>query len=331
MKTPHINRTAALCLGIGLLFAAQSCEVRDDYPTFEHEQVEGEEDFIPEDNDILPITQRIMDGTAYFKTFLMDSARTIWQGCEYTHIRFLDDLDRRVSMHVLEIDRTKADVSIQALSPFGEYLYHVAQPLPDMMRMNEPKMNGTLLAAITGAELSAGQPFCTHVQNGRLIVERANKTRPMVGVRKDNGAIEVLNSPHATDFPVPAVDAAQYSQIIGGANWMLFRHDGKDMEMDYSSTTTIARTSIGFTPGMQKIYCIAVDGVDDLSAGIMLNSKRTVFKALGCNQAFYTRGSAFSSLGLRQETASGHAYALKNLPPGGTPGGINYAFGFVAR
>jgi len=331
MKTSHINKIEAVCLGIGLLFAAQGCEVRDDYPKFDRTEVEAEEDILPEDNDILPITQRIMDGTAYFKTFLLDSAQTIRPGFEYTHVRFLDEFDRRVSMHILEIDRSKADVSIQALSPFGEYLYHVAQPLPEMMRMNEPKVTGTLVAAITGAELSGGQPFSTHVQNGRLIVERTNKTRPMVGVRKDNGAIEVLNSPHATNFPMPNVDVAQYSQIIGGSNWMLFRHAGQDLEENYNTTTTIARTSIGFTPDMQKIYCIAVDGVDDFSAGIMLNSKRTVFKALGCNQAFYTRGSGFNALALRQETASGHEYVLKNLPQGGTPGGINYAIGFVVK
>jgi len=300
MKTQHIQNTAAVCLSIGLLFAVQGCEVRDDYPTFEREEVTVEEDIIPEDSDIAPLTQSIMDGTAFFKTFLMDSVQTIHPAVAYTHIRFLDEFDRKVSMHVLEIDRSKADISIQALSPFGDYLYHVGQPLPDMMRMNEPKMAGTLLAAITGGDLTAGRPTATYVQNGRLIVERTSKTLPMVGVRKDNGAIAILNSPSTADHPVPDVEVDQYSQIIGGTNWMLFN----GIERVYTTTTTIARTSIGFTPDMQKIYCIAVDGVNDFSAGIMLNSLRTIFRALGCDNAFYTRGAAFNALGLRQPTAS---------------------------
>jgi|GEM_PF-5800534 len=66
---------------------------------------------------------------------------------------------------------------------------------------------------------------------------------------------------------------------------------------------------------MQKIYCIAVDGVEDFSAGIMLNSKRMVFKALSCNQAFYTRGSGFNALALAEKP----------------PAGINYAIGFVVK
>jgi len=53
---------------------------------------------------------------------------------------------------------------------------------------------------------------------------------------------------------------------------MLFNRIG----WGYTTTTTIARTSIGFTPDMQKIYCIAVD---DFSAGIMLNSQRAMFRA----------------------------------------------------
>jgi len=65
--------------------------------------------------------------------------------------------------------------------------------------------------------------------------------------------------------------------------------------------------------------------------GMMPNSKRRVFKALGCDQAFHTRGSAFSSPGLRQPTASGHEYVLKNFPQSGTPGAINDAIGFVLR
>lgn len=313
-----------------LLFTMKSCEVRDDYPTFEPKEEEIIEDIIPPDNNITALTQKIIDGTSFFKTFLLDSTQTIHNGVEYTHIRFLDEFDRKVSMHVLEIDRSKANVTIQGISPFGDYLYHVGQALPEMMQMNESKMNGTLIAAIVGGAITDGRPTATHVQNNRLIVKRTSKVLPMVGVRKDNGVIEVLNSPDATLFPVPDVDDTQYSQIIGGTNWMLYNGN----EVSYTTTTTVARTSIGFTPDMQKIYCIAVDGVNDFSAGIMLNSKRTIFKALGCNNAFYTNGSATNSLGVRLANSSvpnGYEYVLKNFPQSGIPGAINYGIGFVVK
>lgn len=330
MKKQYNKNTAKICLGFAWLFMMISCEVRDDYPTFEPKEEEIIEDIIPADNDITPLTQKIIDGTSFFKTFLLDSTQSIHVGIEYTHIRFLDEFDRKVSMHVLEIDRSKVNVTIQGLSPFGDYLYHVTQILPEMMEMNEPKMNGTLIAAIPGGAITTGQPSSTHVQNGRVIVERPNKVLPMVGVRKDNGAIEVLNSPSTTTYPVPVVNVEEYSQIIGGTNWMLY--DGDDVT--YTTTTTVARTSIGFTPDMQKIYCIAVDGVNDFSAGIMLNSKRTIFKALGCDNAFYTNGSATNSLGVRVPSKSGrfgYEYVLKNFPQSGEPGGINYAIGFVVE
>jgi len=313
--------------GISLLATAffASCTQRDDYPDFSNLQPDlPVEDIIPPDVQVTPLVQKIQSGSEFFKTFLIDSSETIVDGVEYTHVRFLNNIDQKVSMHILEIDRSQANIGIQALSPHNDYLYST-QVLPEMMLMNQRTAQGTIVAAIVGDAFSSGTPTGTYVRNGRVIKTNSSRTIPYVAVEKATNEIVFLNSPNATDFPEPIINPADYTHIIGGQNWMLF----KGAEWVYTTTTTVARTSIGFTADMQKIYAITVDGVNDFSAGVSLNNLRTVYKAIGCSTAFYTNGSASSSLAVKK--AGVDEWILKNFPQSGVAGGIANAIGFVVK
>jgi len=330
MKNVYLKIGAVVQTATVLLMGMNSCTVRDDYPVFERKEEIIIEDIIPPDNVISPISQKIKDGTSYFKTFLIDSTKIVVTGVEYTHLRFISDIDQKVSMHIVEVDRSKGDFNIQALSPFGDYLYASTQQLPEMMKMNERLVDSDkqLVAAIVGGTIGtsvAGKPSYTYVQNNRIITTNTLLTYPAVGVRKSDKSIRVLNTFDNLVYPVTPIVAADYSQLISGTNWMLYYGH----EALYSTTTKVARTAIGFTPDMQKIYLITVDGVDAFSDGIMLNDFRLVYKALGCNSAFYTNGTTSNALAIKSPEEEKLGYKLKNLPA--TPPSISYAIGIVAK
>lgn len=311
-------KTLFVPLIVGMIFS--SCKQRDDYPDFSNlEPPVVEEDIIPADNDILPITQRIKSNAPFLKTFLLDSNKTVTTGIEYTHIRFLNDLDQKVSMHIVEMDQSKKKVSMVALSPFDDYLYSTQQ-LPEMMKMNQETLSSKLMVGIVGDNHSAGTPTGTYVKKGRVIKTNTSLTLPYIGMKKGSSEILFLNSPNTTDFPVPAIVPSEYSNLIAGQNWMLFN----GVDVVYTTTTTVARTAIGMTADKQKLYAISVDGVNDFSAGISLNNFRTIFKALGCSVAFFTSGSATNAIAVREQDN----FVLKNKPAATLPVVAN-AIGFV--
>jgi exopolysaccharide biosynthesis protein len=315
-----------------ILTAVSSCSVRDDYPVFEEKEELIIEDVIPPDNDTSPVTHKIQNGTSYFKTFLIDSTKTILSGVEYTHLRFISNIDQKVSMHIVEIDRSKGDYNIQALSPFGDYLYATNQETTEMMKMNERFVpnNKQLVAAIVGGTVGtsvAGKPSYTYVQNDRVISTNTTLTYPAVGVLKSDKSIKVLNTYSNTIYPVTVIQPANYSQLISGTNWMLYHGH----EAVYSTVTKVARTAIGFTEDMSKIYLIAVDGVNAFSDGITLNDFRTVFKSLGCHSAFYTNGSGSNALAVKSISSSKNGYDLKSIPTTATSPAIPFAIGIVGN
>lgn len=305
-------------LMLGLILS--SCKQRDDYPDFSNlEPPVIEEDIIPTDNDVLPITQRIKNSAPFLKTFLMDSTQNVTAGIDYSHIRFLNDLDQKVSMHIVEMDQSKKKVSMVTLSPYDDYLY-TTQQLPEMMKMNQETLSSKLMVGIVGDNHSSGTPTGSYVKKGRVIKTSTSLTLPYIGVKKGSSEILFLNSPNATTNPVPAIVPAEYSSLIAGQNWLLFN----GIDVIYTTTTTVARTAIGMTADKQKLYAITVDGVNAFSAGISLNNFRTIFKALGCNMAFFTSGSTTNALSVREQDD----FILKNKPAAGLPVVAN-AIGFV--
>src|SRR5690606_18844921 len=77
MKKIYNNTFSALSLGAIIMMAINGCKVRDDYPVFEEKEEVVIEDIIPPDNNISPVSQKIKDGTTYFKSFLIDSTKTV--------------------------------------------------------------------------------------------------------------------------------------------------------------------------------------------------------------------------------------------------------------
>ena len=326
------NKSIQLILAGVIVLGINGCKVRDDYPVFEEKEDIVVEDIIPPDNEISVLTKKIQDGTTYFKSFLVDSTRTIVTGVEYTHLRFISNIDQKVSMHIVEVDRTKGDFNIQALSPFGDYLYATSQEMTEMMMMNERFVpsDKQIVAAIVGGSIGtsvAGKPSYTYVQNDRIISTNTSLTYPAVGVKKSDKSIQVLNTYNNTIHPVTPIVPAEYSQLISGTNWMLYYGN----EAVYSTVTKVARTAIGFTEDMGKIYLISVDGVNLFSDGITLNDFRTVYKALGCHSAFYTNGSGTNAMAVKSLGRTISGYDLKTISTAVNPPVVPFAIGIVGK
>ena len=319
---PILHRRKAWLYPMLALLAFSACKQRDDYPDFSDvKPPEIIEDIIPPDNNILDITKRIQAGSSFLKTFLMDSTYTVSAGIDYTHIRFLNDLDQKVSMHIVEMDQSKANVSMVAMSPYDDYLY-TTQQLPEMMKMNQESTSRKIMVGIVGDNHSSGTPTGSYVKKGRVIKTNTSQVLPYIGVKKTGSAIEILNSPDSKVFPLPAIVPAEYTSLIAGQNWLLYQGNSSI----YSTTTTVARTAFGMTRDKQKMYCISVDGVNAFSAGISLNNLRTIFMALGCTDAFFTSGSSTNALAVRDKDS----FVLKSIPQTTAPVVAN-AIGFTVN
>lgn len=309
---------------LGVILALGSCKQRDDYPDFSNiEPPKVVEDIIPSDNSILPISQKIMSGTTFVSTFLIDSNVVVAPGVEYTHFRFMNNLDQKTSIHIVEIDRSKANIGLTSLSPYDDYLY-ATQQLPEMMAMNQETLAGDLAVGLVGGAHSSGNPTAAFVVRGRLTKANTSRTLPYIGTKKIGTDIDILNSPNSTTYPAPAIVFTDYYSLIGGASWLTYQ--GNDILI---TSTATARSGLGMTADKQKIYLLAVDGVNAFSAGVSTNNFIQLFKALGCTNSFYTNGGTSNALAIRQ----GKDFVLKNFPAttNGQPAAIANGIGFVIK
>lgn len=322
MVSLHIKKQIALWIMtafvVGILLNA--CKRRDDYPKFEIVEEDEEEDIIPKDDVMSPITKLVIDNTNLIGKFQMDSTTKLDEGFEHTHIRFLNKVDEPISLHILEVDLSRSTISVLALSPYNDILFS-AQYLAEMAEFNERRTDGKLLAAINGDVNTSTQPTGSFIWFGKKLkttsTSEVSNTRPFFAVKKD-GTYFIGNRP-SDEVPLDPYNLDEISHLVSGANWLLYKGE----QINYTSETVIARTAIGLSLDAKKAYCIVVDGgIPSFSIGISLNELSGVMKAIGATDAFYTNGNTSSSLVLREEGYDKKAvWKLKNRPSNklGTP------------
>ncbi|MEJ5053317.1 phosphodiester glycosidase family protein [Sphingobacterium sp. MYb382] len=288
--------SAAFCTILALF----SCKQRDDYPVFEEPKVvEVEKDTIPPDNNIEAITKKIMDGTDVIKTFKLDSTTVLSSGINRTHVRFQNRLGQSMSMQLLEVDLTTPNVTIQALSPFDDYLY-TTQTVSDMAKYNEDRSGGQIIAAINGDAATSGAPTGSFIKTGRQIktstTTATTNVRPFIAVKND-GTILIGNRP-STTVPLDAYNLNDFKHLVSGVSWLLYKGD----VVNSTVTTVQANTAIGLTAG-KKLYALVVDGGNNaFSVGITYNDMGKIMKALGCTHAFSTNVGTSSVMVQREQT-----------------------------
>jgi len=299
-------------LFVSLLYLQTACKERDDYPKFEDEVEEPPvEDIIPPDNSPTVQFKRIMDNTTYVKTFQMDTTYSPRAGVEYIHARFISNLDLPISMHILEIDLTKANVTMQVLSPYNDYLY-ATQHIHDMVSFNQATSEGEIIAATTGDANSSATAGGGYVKFGRVIQQLTGstaQTRPHIGVRKGSSVIEIFNSPNQTTYPTDPINYSQMKHLVGGANWLVFNND-----LIGTGDARAVRNAVGLTQDGQKVYVVTVDGiVANFSEGIGLGDLAKVMQALGCYKAFQPVSGNSTSLVLKQPGDPKSDWIRKNI------------------
>ena len=291
-----IFRIGTVIVSVLALF---SCKQRDDYPNFGPlEETIVDKDTIPVDKTIEAITQKVIDATDVIKTFQMDSTTVLSAGVNRTHVRFKNRLDQAMSMQILEVDLTKSNVSIQALSPFDDYLY-TAQVIGDMAKYNEPRSGGQIVAAINGDLITGGAPTGSFIKSGRQLkvattLPKAD-TRPFIAVKND-GTVFIGNRPKDT-FPLDNYDINDFKHLVSGVSWLVYKGD----LLTNGSTTLQANTAIGLTLG-KKLYAVVVDGGNSaFSVGITYNDMGKIMKALECSNAFSTNVGTSAVMVQREE------------------------------
>lgn len=317
---------------LGLALSILSCKQRDDYPVFEEPKPPVvEEDIIPPDNSIGPLTQLIIDKTDIIKTFQLDSTVKLADGVERTHVRFLNKLNQAMSIQILEIDLSKPNLTACAMSPFDEVIYST-QTMDEMAKYNEPRSGGKIIAAINGDVAASGAPAGSFIKAERQIKTSTTtatvNTRPFFAVKKDGTPF--IGNRASSSYTLESYNLNDIAHLVSGGIWLLYNND----LINSTVTTVQANTGLGMTQN-KKVFAVVVDGVNSkFSVGITYNDLGKIMKAIGCYKAFSTSVGTNSVMVQRFETndpSKPLGWRVMNKPA--TPlGGANVnGIGFVIK
>jgi len=280
-------------------------------------------DVIPPDDDVSAITQLIIDNTNVIGTFQMDSTTMIADGIAHTHIRYLNQQELPMSIHVLEVDLSNGNLVAYAMSPYNDRLYGF-QRISEMARDNEK--TGTKIMAAINADYyntSTGEPTGTFIINGLQRKINTSATRPYFAIMQDGTAV-IGRAPVAGQGEEINLNAVEH--LVSGNEWLVFEGES----VNYSNYSIEPRTAIGLTQD-QRVYVVIVDGRQQyFSNGCGMEELRQMMLAFGTYHAFNLDGGASSTLAIRIEPSRvGTGWAVKNRPSDGVERAVANGLAFA--
>lgn len=333
MKDKKYRNRLCASVSFCLLLSLVSCKQRDDYPVFEQkEPVVTVPEVIPPDNEIGALAKKIMDKTDIIAIFKLDSTTTLADGIKRTHVRYMNKLNQAMSMQILEVDLSKTNISVTALSPFDDYLFTV-QTLGDMAKYNEGRAGGKIIAAINGDVVTSSAPTGSFIFKSRQLktttTTATSDTRPFLGVKKD-GSVFVGNKPSASS-PMDSYNLNDLASLVSGGTWLLY----KGAAVTSTVTTVQANTAVGLNADRNYLYAVVVDGgTNAFSVGITYNDLGKIMESIGSSDAFVTNGGAASVMVQRAESEgqSGFlSWKVVNSPVAVAGGPSANGIGFVLK
>lgn len=333
MKNKRYRNSLYIGVCIYLLLSFVACKQRDDYPVFEKKEPQvTTPEVIPPDNEIGPLVKNIMDKTDVISVFKLDSTTTLTAGIKRTHVRYVNKLNQAMSMQILEVDLSKSNLSVTALSPFDDYLFTV-QAMSDMAKYNEGRAGGKIIAAINGDVVTSSAPTGSFIFRSRQLktttTTSTSNTRPFLGVKKD-GSVFVGNKPTASSVMDP-YHLNDLSSLVSGGTWLVY----KGVAITSTATTVQANTAVGLNGNKNYLYAVVVDGGKNaFSVGITYNDLGKIMLAIGASDAFVTNGGAASVMVQRinsTDQLGASNWSVVNNPLTATGGTSANGIGFVEK
>lgn len=333
MKNKKYRNKLCITASFYLLLSLVACKQRDDYPVFEQrEPVVATPEVIPPDNEIGTLVKKIMDKTDIISIFKLDSTTTLADGMKRTHVRYVNKLNQAMSMQILEVDLSKSNVKVAALSPFDDYLFTV-QTMADMAKYNEGRSEGKVIAAINGDVVTSSAPTGSFIFRSRLLktttTTATSNTRPFLGVKKD-GSVFVGNKPSESSS-MDAYNLNDLASLVSGGTWLLY----KGAAVASTTTTVQANTAVGLNADKNYLYAVVVDGgTNAFSVGITYNDLGKIMQSIGASDAFVTSGGAASVMVQRVESdalTGGLSWKVVNKPVAAAGGSSANGIGFVLK
>jgi len=316
-----------------LLLSLVACKQRDDYPVFEQkEPVVTVPEVIPPDNEVGTLVKKIMDKTDIISIFKLDSTTTLTNGIKRTHVRYVNKLNQAMSMQILEVDLSKSNLGVTALSPFDDYLFTV-QTMGDMAKYNETRSGGKIIAAVNGDVVTSSAPTGSFIFRSRQLKTTTTtataNTRPFLGVKKD-GSVFVGNKPLASS-PMDAYNLNDLAALVSGGSWLLY----KGAAVASTVTTAQANTAVGLNGDKNYLYAVVVDGgTNAFSVGITYDDLGRIMESIGATDAFVTNGGTASVMVQRMEKEGESgvlSWKVVNRPVAAAGGSSANGIGFVLK
>ncbi|WP_200978262.1 phosphodiester glycosidase family protein [Echinicola sp. 20G] len=265
---------------------------------------EDEELSIIED-ELSPITQRLIDSTDLVSNVFWDTTFTVAPGVEETDIHYLSMKGLSMKMFVFKVDLKEEGVELKAVMPYGSNGFGM-QPIPEMVSYVD--VPGKKVVGAVNSDffnMNTGEPRGIVVLDGE-VVKNSAMLDSFFGIDKNGKPL----IEQADDFGL-----YEEELLFGlGAGDILVKDYGL---APISNADIHPRTGVGFTD-LQEVYFIVVDGRDfDYSNGFGLSEFAEVFKALDVKDATNLDGGGSSTFVTLHSLSD--VFHVRNKPSDGSP------------
>lgn len=277
-----------------LLLTAASCKNEDASPTII-------------ENDLSPITQRLMDSTDLINDVFWDTTFMVAPGVEETDIHYLSMKGLTMRMFLFKVDLKEEGVSLNPLTPYGSSGFGM-QTIPEMMNWLE--IPGKKVVAGVNADffnMSTGEPRGIVYLHGEAIKEVPLAGRSFFGVDK-NGKLLIAHSDDLEEYKDQIYDGLGAGDLLVRDYALAPISNQEDIH---------PRTAVGITDN-QIVYFMVVDGRQfDYSNGLTLPEMASLFMALEVKDATNLDGGGSSTFVTQHSLAD--VFHIRNRPSDGSP------------
>ncbi|MFD2554384.1 phosphodiester glycosidase family protein [Sphingobacterium tabacisoli] len=312
-------------LGLGIIgcLLIGGCKQRDDYPEFDREayfKASQEKDKEIIDTQKSWYVTTLEDSkNKMFKSFISDTTWTLSEGVEYAKIVFIDGLDQRQMIHVVQADIKNPKVKVVSMSAYGVALNN--RQVLDQMTADNEGIGGKILASINGDNMSTSTTNTYGITtNGFVYYDKvmkavastnANKLIPYLGVKK-SGEVFLGNSPNITTYPTTWVEQSELVHQVSGPTWLMYGPNNTNT----ASTSVLARSIVGVNQDESKLFFVVLEGNrPNVSVGMGLPNMATLLRGWGMYKGFMPYYSQYGQMTIRQEDSKGKTtFPLVNAP-----------------
>ena len=251
------------------------------------------------------LVQNIAANTDDIQSIESEVTYNLCDGVEITDISCTYMLEpTRLIVAVVDLNK---NITVAASSPGNKTSgISTLESIPEQA-MSAEKAGMKVWLAVNGGNFNGTQATGLFYKDGVAIKESAESGEDNCVAVTQDGKVRICS---VSDFLVLKNQAVH---AIGGAQRLLEDGEFGAFMADDNTMALQARTFVGTNADASKFYIFVVEGsTPEQSTGIRLKDAMYISQGAGCYQALNLRGDVYTTLAVREETASGVEFNTLN-------------------